>query len=298
MPGILLRKEWSRRDRNHAPDISHLDWPLPPTPALDTRRPACANRPGRTIRPGNPRHRHSRQHPAATARPEPLRHVAALRGRGAVRPGRGRRGGELHRPVPDGQRDPPPARHRSPGSRHSRRRRPGLRLPRHRAGPARPPRAPGPGAEPGLGRRQRVHERHRRRAGLAEPGHLGHAAGRLRPGQRHLDRRRPRLGPGPPPAAGRRRRRRGGHPAGRARRPDLVAAAPGPGPGLHPGRVPRLGTRGMPGRPRPPRRPPRPAACSGPPGPGPGDGPAEGDQDRPVPFFGHRTVRPSRLHSP
>ena len=25
--------------------------------------------------------------------------------------------------------------------------------------------------------------------GLAEPGHLGHAAGRLRPGQRHLDRR-------------------------------------------------------------------------------------------------------------
>ena len=42
--------------------------------------------------------------------------------------------------------------------------------------------------------RQRVHERDRRRAGLAEPGHLGHAPHRLRPGQRHLDRRRPRLG--------------------------------------------------------------------------------------------------------
>ena len=43
--------------------------------------------------------------------------------------------------------------------------------------------------------RQRVHERDRRRAGLAEPGHLGHAAGRLRPGQRHPDRRRPRWAP-------------------------------------------------------------------------------------------------------
>ena len=95
---------------------------------------------------------------------------------------------------------------RGPGSRDPGRRRAGLRLPRHRPGAARPPRAPGPGAEPGLGRRQRVHERHRGRAGLAEPGHLGHAAGRLRPGQRHLDRRRPRLGPGPPPAADRRRR--------------------------------------------------------------------------------------------
>ena len=29
-----------------------------------------------------------------------------------------------------------------------------------------------------------------------------------------------------------------------------------------------------------------------------GDGPAEGDQDRPVPFFGHRTARPSRRHPP
>ena len=41
---------------------------------------------------------------------------------------------------------------------------------------ARPPRAARPGAEPGLGRRQRVHERHRGRSRLAEPGHLGHAA--------------------------------------------------------------------------------------------------------------------------
>ena len=28
------------------------------------------------------------------------------------------------------------------------------------------------------------------------------------------------------------------------------------------------------------------------------DGPAEGDQDRPVPFFGRRTERPSRRHPP
>ena len=49
--------------------------------------------------------------------------------------------------------------------------------------------------------RQRVHERDRGRARLAEPGHLGDAAGRLRPGQRHPDRGRPH----PPPAAGRRR---------------------------------------------------------------------------------------------
>ena len=82
-----------------------------------------------------------------------------------------------------------------------------------------------------------------------------------------------------------------------ARRADLVAAAPGPGPRLHPGRVPRLGPRRMPGRPRPPRPrpapPPAPAARAG-----GGDGPAEGDQDRPVPFFGRRTERPSRLHPP
>ena len=64
--------------------------------------------------------------------------------------------------------------------------------------------------------------------------------------------------------------RRRGHPAGHPRRPDLVAAAPGPGAGLDPGRVPRLGARGMPGRPRPPRRPPRPAAAAARPGRGGG----------------------------
>ena len=50
----------------------------------------------------------------------------------------------------------------------------------------------------------------------------------------------------------------------------------------------------------PGRRAARPALPPAParPGQGPGGGPAEGDQDRPVPFFGRRTVRPSRLHSP
>ena len=37
-------------------------------------------------------------------------------------------------------------------------------------------------AEPGRSRRQRVHEHHRRRTRLAEPGHLGHAPHRLCPG--------------------------------------------------------------------------------------------------------------------
>ena len=54
------------------------------------------------------------------------------------------------------------------------------------------------------------------------------------------------------------------------RRPGPVAAAPGAGPGLHPGRVPRLGARGMPGRPRPPRPSPGPAARTEPAGPGSG----------------------------
>ena len=44
----------------------------------------------------------------------------------------------------------------------------------------------------------------------------------------------------------------------------------------------------------PGRRAPRPAPVR----PRTADGPAEGDQDRPVPFFGHRTARPSRLHPP
>ena len=54
--------------------------------------------------------------------------------------------------------------------------------------------------------RQRVHERDRGRAGLAEPGHLGHAAGRLRPGQRHPHRRSsaPATSSWPPPRPPRR----------------------------------------------------------------------------------------------
>ena len=152
-----------------------------------------AARPG-TRRPPHADRAHSRhQHPAQPpARPGPVGPVAAQRRRRPVRPGRGRRRGQLHRPVPDGRNRPPPPRHRRPGSRHPRRRRPGLRLPGHRPGPARPPRPPRPGAQPGLRRRQRVHERHRRRTRLAQPGHLGPAPGGLRPGQRHPDRRRPR----------------------------------------------------------------------------------------------------------
>ena len=62
--------------------------------------------------------------------------------------------------------------------------------------------------------------------------------------------------------------RRDGHPAGHRRRPGPVAAAPDAGPGLHPGRVPRLGAGRMPGRPRPPRpawprRPTRPGRGGG-----------------------------------
>src|SRR5271166_2142861 len=68
--------------------------------------------------------------------------------------------------------------------------------------------------------------------------------------------------------------RRRGHPAGHPRRPAPVAAPPGPGPRLHPGRVPRLGAPGAPGHPRPPR-PEAPA--------GPRTAPEEGDQDRPLP---------------
>ena len=70
-----------------------------------------------------------------------------------------------------------------------------------------------------------------------------------------LKRRRPRLGHRPPPPAGHGTGRRGARPAGRRRRPGPVAAAPGAGPGLHPGRLPRLGDRRMPGRPRPARAP-------------------------------------------
>ena len=181
---------------------------------------------------------------------------------------------------------PPPPRRRRPRGRHPGRRRPGLRLPRHRPGPARPPGTARPGAEPGLGRRQRVHERDRGGSRLAEPGHLGHAPGRLRPGQRHPDRRRPRPGPRPPPPARRRAGRRRGHPAGRPRRPGPVAAAPGPGPRLHPGRVPRLGAGRVPGRPRPPR-----------PGTGPAPAPAPRKATKTARFLALATERHGSLAS-
>ena len=74
--------------------------------------------------------------------------------------------------------------------------------------------------------------------------------------------------------------RRGGHRPGGDRRGAVVAAAADHGPGVYPGRVPRLGAGGVPGRPRPPRRPglvvpaidpaaaapPRPRGCRPPPG--------------------------------
>ena len=247
-----------------------LSLPLVTFPDAGTGQETCRRAPSGT-RPAPaplPPGRHSAGQPARpwrSARPAraaqgPVRSVAAQRRRRAVRPGGGRRRGQLHRPVPHGRRHPPPARHCRPGSGDPGRRRPGLCQPGHRAGPARPPRAPGPRAEPGRRRHQRVHECPGRRSGLAEPGHLGPAAGRLRAGQRHLDRCRPGLGDRPPPAAGHGPGRGRVHPAGRPGRPGPVAAAPGPGPGLHPGRVPRLGAGRVPGRPRPPRRQvPRPA---------------------------------------
>ena len=48
-----------------------------------------------------------------------------------------------------------------------------------------------------------------------------------------------------------------GHPAGRPRPPGPVAAAPGPGPRLHPGRLPRLGPGPVPAHPAHPGRAPR-----------------------------------------
>ena len=116
----------------------------------------------------------------------------------------------------------------------------------------------GPDPEPGLGRHQRVHEHARGRTGLAEPGRVGDAAGRLRPGQRHAHRRRPDRGAHPPAGPGRRDGRGGADAAGRGRRAGVVAAAPGPGAGLHPGRVPRLGGGGVPGSPPAAARPPGP----------------------------------------
>ena len=93
-------------------------------------------------------------------------------------------------------------------------------------------------------------------------------------------------GPRPPPPPRYHLGRRRGHSAGPPRRPAPVAAAPGPGPRLHPVRVPRLGARGMPGR----RRPSHPEAQAG-----PRTAPGEGDQDGPVPGSGDRTAWATRL---
>ena len=71
---------------------------------------------------------------------------------------------------------------RRAGGRDPRRGRVSVRLAGHRAGPAPAACGPAPGAERRLGRHQCVHERDRRRAGLAERGDLGDAAGRLRAG--------------------------------------------------------------------------------------------------------------------
>ena len=62
-------------------------------------------------------------------------------------------------------------------------------------------------------------------------------------------------------------------------------------PGLHPGRVPRLGGGGVPGRPRPPPGPRVRAGRLA----APGRGRGEGDQDGPVPVLGDRTAWVSRL---
>ena len=108
----------------------------------------------------------------------------------------------------------------------------------------------------------------RRRARLAEPGHLGDAPGRLRPGQRHPDRRRPRLGDRPPPAPG--------HGPGRRTRATPLAVLGGlvlwllrlalaPASTLAGFRAWVAG--GVPGRPRPPR-PPRAPPPARPPGRG------------------------------
>src|SRR5690242_3643031 len=97
----------------------------------------------------------------------------------------------------------------------------------------------------------------------------------------------------PPPRPGRRPGSGGGHPAGRARRAGAVAAAPGPGARLHPGRVPRLGRGAVPGRPRPPPGPRTPAALLAVPGWGPA-----ADQDGPLPFPSYRTTWASRPGPP
>jgi hypothetical protein len=83
---------------------------------------------------------------------------------------------------------------------------------------------------------------------------------------------------------------RGEDAAGRGRRAGLVAAAPGPGARLHPGRVPRLGGAGVPGRPRSPPSLRAPAGLLAVPCQGPA-----ARQNGPVPDLGNRTARVSVL---
>ena len=128
--------------------------------------------------------------------------------------------------------------------------------------------------------------------GLAGHGHLGHARRRLRPGQRHPHRRRPRLGAGPhaaPPA--RRSPGRRSHPARRRRRPASSGCCAWPWPRQHADRVPPLGRRGMPRRPRPQShhaQPPAPPAA-----PPPQSRPAARRPHRPRPERQARQARPA-----
>ena len=95
-----------------------------PAPAAPHRRRRL--RPG-TVTPLSPRPApRAPGTPPSPRPPGPVRPLAAQRRRRTVRPGRSRRRGQLHRPVPDGRDRPPPPRRRRPGSRHPRRRRPGL----------------------------------------------------------------------------------------------------------------------------------------------------------------------------
>ena len=140
---------------------------------------------------------------------------------------------------------------------HPRHRRAHLRRPRHRARAARPARAATAHSQRRLRRSFSDHERDSGRAGLAGHGDLGDARSGVRAGQRHPDRRRPRLGAG---AHARHRsgaRRRRNHPARRRRRHGAVAATAGPGARQHADRVPPLDRRGMPRRSRPQSTRPR-----------------------------------------
>ena len=272
-----------------------LPIPLVTTPRRRDRPPPTARPPPDPDPPARPGARHpARPRPPARPAGRPLRPVAAQRRRRPGRPGRGRRRGQLHRPVPDGRSRP----RTSPPIAALEAAIPdaaalvfaclGIALALHgrRALRAR-------ALNLAAGRHQRVHERDRGRARLAEPGHLGPAPGRLRPGQRHADRRRPRLGhrPPPPPGTALAAERPPRWPSSAAW-PCGCCAWPWPRPPPWPGSAP--------GCSRNARSPPAAAPLAGPaPHPGRAGGAGrsrEGDQDRPVPGPGHRTARASRLH--